>query len=110
MGKAADNETIKLTAAFWNNLSVGMSVGGVFVAYLVLFQRVLESPPALEAMKDGVFDSPDVRAHRHRAGDWPGGSISKTSPARNCKDPRLVLEACPGENESSRGTNEKLSV
>ena len=61
MGKAADNETIKLTAAFWNNLSVGMSVGGVFVAYLVLFQRVLESPPALEAMKDGVFHSPDVR-------------------------------------------------
>jgi len=61
MGKAADNETIKLTAAFWNNLSVGMSVGGVFVAYLVLFQRVLESPPALEAMKGGVFDSPDVR-------------------------------------------------
>jgi hypothetical protein len=49
MGKAADNETIKLSAAFWNNLSVGMSVGGVFVAYLVLFQRVLESPPALEA-------------------------------------------------------------
>jgi hypothetical protein len=61
MGKAADNETIKLSAAFWNNLSVGMSVGGVFVAYLVLFQRVLESPPVLEAMKDDVFHSPDVR-------------------------------------------------
>jgi hypothetical protein len=61
MGKAADNETIKLTAAFWNNLSVGMSIGGVFVAYLALFQRVLESRPTLEAIKDDVFQSPDVR-------------------------------------------------
>lgn len=109
MGKDADNETIKLTAA------VGMSVGGVFVAYLVLFQRVLESPPALEAMKDGVFDSPDVR--RLVSGLIAialaiglSAQFRKQAPARNCKDPGLVLEACPGEIESSRGTNEKLSV
>jgi hypothetical protein len=63
MGKAADNEAIKLDATYWNNLAVSVAAGGVFVAYLGFFRGILESPPAitLETFKDGLFHSPDVR-------------------------------------------------
>jgi hypothetical protein len=37
MGRAADNEAIKLRAAWLNNASVGLIVGGVFLPYLQLF-------------------------------------------------------------------------
>jgi hypothetical protein len=42
MGKAAGNEDHKLRATYQNNISVGLAVGGVFIPYLVLTQRVDE--------------------------------------------------------------------
>lgn len=42
MGKAADNERHKLRATFYNNLSVGLFLGGVFIPYLALTQRADE--------------------------------------------------------------------
>jgi hypothetical protein len=33
MGKAADNEQIKLKATFYNNISVGSALAGVFIPY-----------------------------------------------------------------------------
>jgi len=42
MGKAADNERIKLRATWYNNVSVGLFVAGVFVPYLTLFQKLPE--------------------------------------------------------------------
>jgi hypothetical protein len=38
MGKAAENERIKLKATFFNNVSVGLTVTGVFVPYLAFLQ------------------------------------------------------------------------
>jgi hypothetical protein len=38
MGKAAKNEAIKLAATFFNNLSVGLFLAGVFIPYLGFIQ------------------------------------------------------------------------
>jgi hypothetical protein len=38
MGKAAKNEAIKLAATFFNNLSVGLFLAGVFIPYLGFLQ------------------------------------------------------------------------
>jgi hypothetical protein len=61
MGKAADNEAIKLRATYYNNLSVGMAIGGVLVPYLAFFQRISEIEPALIAIRNGGTDNADVR-------------------------------------------------
>lgn len=42
MGKAADNERIKLKAAFYNNLAVGTVIAGLTVPYI----NVMMSAPA----------------------------------------------------------------
>jgi hypothetical protein len=42
MGKAARNEDHKLSAAFYNNLSVGLALGGILIPYLALTQRGFE--------------------------------------------------------------------
>jgi hypothetical protein len=42
LGKAARNERRKLRATFFNNLAVGVSLGGLFIPYLALFQRLDE--------------------------------------------------------------------
>ncbi|SDA12969.1 hypothetical protein SAMN02799622_00869 [Methylobacterium sp. UNC378MF] len=34
MGKAADNERKKLKATWYNNLSIGLMLGGIFIPYL----------------------------------------------------------------------------
>ena len=39
MGKAAENERIKLKATWINNVSVGLFLGGFVIPYLALFQR-----------------------------------------------------------------------
>jgi hypothetical protein len=38
MGKAAENERIKLKATYFNNLAVGLALAGVFVPYLAFAQ------------------------------------------------------------------------
>jgi hypothetical protein len=43
MGKAANNERIKLRATFYNNASVALWVGGAIIPYLALM-RVFEPP------------------------------------------------------------------
>jgi hypothetical protein len=40
MGKAAENERIRLKANWYNNLSVGLTLGGVLIPYLILTQKV----------------------------------------------------------------------
>jgi hypothetical protein len=40
MGKAAENERIKLRPTRFNNLSVGISLGGIIIPYLAIFQKV----------------------------------------------------------------------
>jgi hypothetical protein len=42
MGKAADNEAIKLRATYFNNLAVGTLLGGFVIPYIALFQRYPE--------------------------------------------------------------------
>jgi hypothetical protein len=42
MGKVADNEVIKLRAAFLNNCSVGLIVGGAFVPILSMYGPIPE--------------------------------------------------------------------
>ena len=38
MGKASENEGIKLRAAWFNNISVGLALGGVFIPGFSLFR------------------------------------------------------------------------
>ena len=46
MGKAADNERLKLRAAYYNNLATGVVITGYAVPYFALMKKTLESPPA----------------------------------------------------------------
>jgi hypothetical protein len=43
MGKAAENERIKLGATFYNNLAVGLTITGLIVPYLTLIQGTFEA-------------------------------------------------------------------
>jgi hypothetical protein len=54
MGKAAENERIKLRATWFNNLSVGLTVAGVLVPYLALPQRFPEIGRVWEAYREGT--------------------------------------------------------
>jgi hypothetical protein len=38
MGKAAKNEGIKLRATFYNNIAIGLTLGGVFVPVLLAYK------------------------------------------------------------------------
>jgi hypothetical protein len=42
MGKAADNEAIKLQASYNNNLAAGATGAGIIGPYLLLVQRIME--------------------------------------------------------------------
>ena len=42
MGKAANNERIKLKAMYFNNISVGLLVAGALIPYLAIAQRASE--------------------------------------------------------------------
>jgi hypothetical protein len=58
MGKAADNERIKLRATFLNNCSVALIVGGAFIPVLSLYGRLPEmaanSHPTKSLLLSGV--------------------------------------------------------
>ena len=41
MGKAADNEAIKLRASYSNNLAVGVTAAGIIAPYLLLVQKIM---------------------------------------------------------------------
>jgi hypothetical protein len=44
MGKAAENERLKLRATWYNNISVGLTVAGVAIPYLTVPQRFTMDP------------------------------------------------------------------
>jgi hypothetical protein len=46
MGKAASNERIKLQVTFWNNIGVGLILGGVFLPTFVAIQNPTSGPIA----------------------------------------------------------------
>ena len=54
MGKAAKNEGYKLQATFFNNLSIGLLLGGVLIPYLALVQKGIELLQWLDPMITGV--------------------------------------------------------
>jgi hypothetical protein len=62
MGKATDNERIKLRATFFNNLAVGLILAGVLIPYL----GILDS---------GKFDNSDAVIR-----DFLAGNISTHGP------------------------------
>jgi hypothetical protein len=41
MGKAADNERIKLKATFYNNMAIALAVGGFFLPYLAYAPKAI---------------------------------------------------------------------
>jgi hypothetical protein len=45
MGQAAENERIKLRAAFFNNIAVGSILGGAILPWFVLYQTAEWDPP-----------------------------------------------------------------
>jgi hypothetical protein len=54
MGKAADNERIKLRATFFNNIAVGLSITGVLVPYLAFIQSgVPDEHIMFDALRSG---------------------------------------------------------
>ena len=44
MGKTAENEKLKLTAAFYNNLATGFVITGYAVPYFAFMQKTFEEP------------------------------------------------------------------
>jgi hypothetical protein len=57
MGKAADNERLKLRAVFFNNLSVACFVTGLFIPYLALLRGWGQSMNFFEAVMAGNWKS-----------------------------------------------------
>jgi amino acid permease len=57
MGKAADNERIKLNATWFNNASVGLALGGALVPYLALISGL--TPSVSHALVEG-YRSGDI--------------------------------------------------
>jgi hypothetical protein len=55
MGKAADNERLKLRATFFNNLSVACFVTGLFIPYLALLRGWGQSMNFFEALARGEW-------------------------------------------------------
>jgi hypothetical protein len=62
VGKVADNEELKLRATFYNNLAVGVAIGGFFLPYLAMLQRFGEVKATILFIVSGVGDSADVRS------------------------------------------------
>ncbi|WP_156375739.1 hypothetical protein [Methylobacterium sp. Leaf125] len=59
MGRAADNERLKLKATFFNNIGVSCAVIGVLVPYL----RFMEiSGEKLKLLLEGKFSQTDINA------------------------------------------------
>jgi hypothetical protein len=42
MGKAAENESIKLRATFYNNIGVGLLLAGCLIPYLAIYYKLAE--------------------------------------------------------------------
>ena len=57
MGKAADNERLKLRATFFNNLSVACFVTGLFIPYLALLRGWGQSMNFFEGLVTGGWAS-----------------------------------------------------
>jgi hypothetical protein len=53
MGKAADNERIKLDAAFYNNIAVGTVIAGVLAPYFAFFQVAISHREAIAHLGSG---------------------------------------------------------
>jgi hypothetical protein len=61
MGKATENERIKLRATWFNNISVGLLIAGFIVPYLsTVFPNATEIGQFLEDWLGGKLTSPDV--------------------------------------------------
>ena len=56
MSKAANNEKIKLKAAFYNNVGVGAALGGAYIPLVNLYQG---SASPLKELTSGTFN-PDA--------------------------------------------------
>jgi hypothetical protein len=66
MGKAAENELIKLNAAWFSNVSAGLTLTGVFIPVLAFAQNgpppvFHELPAVFHDLLAGTFRLPDVR-------------------------------------------------
>ena len=60
MGRAAENEQLKLRATWFNNVSVGLFVAGFFVPFLLLPQRFREIVDLLALWRAGTIQEWDV--------------------------------------------------
>jgi hypothetical protein len=60
MGKAAENEQLKLRATWYNNVSVGLFVAGFFVPSLLLPQKFPEITHLLALWRGGTIQEWDV--------------------------------------------------
>jgi hypothetical protein len=54
MGKAARNEHIKLRAAFYNNIAIGLTMGGIFIPVLSAYKPENFQPFTLIRLYFGV--------------------------------------------------------
>src|SRR5438045_8909465 len=66
MGKAADNEQIKLKATFYNNVAVGLVLAGAIIPYLSLIAHLRE----VGAKLDRLTDDPSWDAFLDMRGTW----------------------------------------
>jgi hypothetical protein len=85
MGKAAENERIKLRAAFYNNVSVGLVVTGFFVPLLTVYQKMPEILPFIHDWQDGRLQHADVAEKIHYAVYAVGAFVLAMSSAVLCR-------------------------
>jgi hypothetical protein len=74
MGKATDNEHLKLSANRYNNLAVGLLLGGAFIPYLAFMRHGL--PHFVHGWLHGSFQFSDLRPYLLPL----GGSLARSSP------------------------------
>ena len=60
MGKAADNERIKLRATYYNNVSVGLLLAGGLIPYLAFFRDAGEFEFRFSQMWNGIAPVTDA--------------------------------------------------
>jgi hypothetical protein len=94
MGKAAENERIKLGATFYNNLAVGLTITGLFVPYLTLVQGTFEARVMLADFLHGNFSQfSQLGPLAYKLIPCSGRLLAQRSSAArpNGKNPRLSL-------------------
>ena len=79
MGKAADNEAIKLRASYSNNLAVGVTAAGIIAPYLLLVQKIMTEGKQLASRK-GLGS--------RLLSSWLSQSHGSSSGARRTSSPR----------------------